>query len=103
MGCGECRRIGRPSTRAPIIDALKAGGYIKVEKDTIYLGQKGRRLIEAIKVEEIKSPLLTVEWERKLDEIESLPKGSGKLAAKLSIEFIRGIEAKVRRWVTAED
>ena len=62
--------IGRPSTRAAIIETLFKRGYIRRERKNIAVTQAGIDLIDIIKDELIKSPKLTGLWENKLRRIE---------------------------------
>ena len=62
--------IGRPSTRANIIETLFRRKYIERKKKNIIATQTGIDLIEIIENETLKSPELTGDWERKLRLIE---------------------------------
>ncbi len=62
--------IGRPSTRANIIETILKRNYIKKEKKRIVATQTGIQLISLINNELLKSAELTGQWERKLREIE---------------------------------
>jgi DNA topoisomerase-3 len=62
--------IGRPSTRANIIETLFRRKYIEKRKKNIYATQTGMDLIDTIQTELLKSPELTGIWERKLRLIE---------------------------------
>ncbi|AEW00014.1 DNA topoisomerase III [Niastella koreensis] len=62
--------IGRPSTRANIIETLFRRKYIEKKKKNIYATQTGIDLIDTIQTELLKSPELTGIWERKLRLIE---------------------------------
>ncbi|MBO9727397.1 MAG: DNA topoisomerase 3 [Chitinophaga sp.] len=62
--------IGRPSTRANIIETLFRRKYIEKKKKNIYATQTGIDLIDTIQTELLKSPELTGQWERKLRLIE---------------------------------
>jgi DNA topoisomerase III len=62
--------IGRPSTRANIIETLYRRKYIEKRKKNIYATQTGIDLIDTIQTELLKSPELTGIWERKLRLIE---------------------------------
>lgn len=70
--------IGRPSTRANIIETILRRNYIKKEKKRIVATQTGVHLISLINNELLKSAELTGQWERKLREIE---KGAYKVDA----------------------
>lgn len=62
--------IGRPSTRANIIETLFRRKYIEKKKKNIFATQTGMDLIDTIQSELLKSPGLTGQWERKLRLIE---------------------------------
>ena len=62
--------IGRPSTRAAIIETLFKRGYIRKERKRLVATSLGMQLIDIIKEELLKSPELTGEWEKKLRQIE---------------------------------
>ena len=62
--------IGRPSTRANIIETLFRRKYIEKKKRNIVATQTGIDLIDTIQDELLKSPELTGVWERKLRLIE---------------------------------
>ena len=63
--------IGRPSTRANIIETLFKRGYIeKVKKTQIHATVTGRQLISLINYDLLKSAELTGQWEYKLRQIE---------------------------------
>ena len=62
--------IGRPSTRANIIETLFKRKYIEKKKKNLYATQTGIDLINTIDDELLKSPELTGEWEFKLRKIE---------------------------------
>lgn len=62
--------IGRPSTRANIIETLFKRKYIEKQRRKLVATQTGIRLIDTIQDELLKSPELTGVWERKLRLIE---------------------------------
>ncbi|QRR02488.1 type IA DNA topoisomerase [Dyadobacter sandarakinus] len=62
--------IGRPSTRANIIETLFKRRYIEKKKKNIVATQTGIDLIDTIENELLKSAELTGNWERKLRLIE---------------------------------
>lgn len=63
--------IGRPSTRAAIIETLYKRGYIRKERKSLRATDAGIHLIGLIKQELLKSAKLTGIWERRLREIET--------------------------------
>lgn len=62
--------IGRPSTRANIIETLFRRKYIKKEKKRLVATVAGIQLIDTIQNELLKSAELTGMWEKKLRDIE---------------------------------
>ena len=62
--------IGRPSTRASIIETLFKRKYIEKKKKNIFATETGMSLIDTIKNDLLKSPELTGIWEQKLRKIE---------------------------------
>ena len=62
--------IGRPSTRAAIIETLYKRGYMRKEKKNLYPTPTGTGLIDLIHEELLKSAELTGIWEKHLREIE---------------------------------
>ena len=63
--------IGRPSTRAAIIETLFKRHYIRKERKNLIATPTGVELIGLIREELLKSAELTGIWEKKLREIES--------------------------------
>ena len=63
--------IGRPSTRAAIIETLKKRNYIRRERKSLAATPTGVMLIDTINDELLKSAELTGIWEKKLRQIES--------------------------------
>ncbi len=62
--------IGRPSTRAAIIETLFKRNYIRKERKSLYPTATGKDLIGTIHEELLKSAELTGLWEKKLRQIE---------------------------------
>jgi len=62
--------IGRPSTRASIIETLFKRKYIEKKKKNIIATETGIHLIDTIQNDLLKSPELTGQWEYKLRQIE---------------------------------
>jgi len=77
--------IGRPSTRANIIETLFKRKYIEKKKKNLFATATGMELIDTIQNELLKSPELTGAWEQKLRRIE---KGEYD-AARFKQELIR--------------
>ena len=79
--------IGRPSTRANIIETLFRRKYVKRNKKQLIPTITGIQLIDTIKNELLKSAELTGSWERQLKDIEK-----GKISASA---FIKGMKRMV--------
>lgn len=79
--------IGRPSSRAGIIETLFKRNYIRREKKNIVATSTGMELIDVIHEELLKSPELTGIWEKRLRDIEH---GGGSPE-----EFINGLKEQV--------
>lgn len=62
--------IGRPSTRASIIETLFKRNYIRKERKSLVPTQLGVDLIATIQFDLLKSAELTGQWEKKLRDIE---------------------------------
>ena len=62
--------IGRPSTRAAIIETLFRRRYIRKERTSLWATPAGVELIGIIHEELLKSAELTGQWEKKLRDIE---------------------------------
>lgn len=79
--------IGRPSTRAAIIETLIKRRYVYKDKKRILPTPMGMRLIETIPNQLLKSAELTGQWEKKLREISD-----GNFS---SAEFMNQLKAMV--------
>lgn len=84
--------IGRPSTRANIIETLFRRRYIRKERKRLVATPTGVDLINSIENELLKSAELTGQWERKLRQIES-----GELEIS---QFMNELKAMVTEVVT---
>ena len=84
--------IGRPSTRAAIIETLFRRKYIRREKKQLHATETGMALIEVIQNDLLKSVELTGQWERQLRDIEA-----GKFSAK---QFVHNMKQMVDQLVT---
>ena len=80
--------IGRPSTRASIIETLFKRKYIEKKKKNIIATETGIHLIDTIQSDLLKSPELTGQWEYKLRQIEK-----GKFTG---LQFKEELSAMVR-------
>ncbi|MDR1876435.1 MAG: DNA topoisomerase III, partial [Flavobacteriaceae bacterium] len=87
--------IGRPSTRANIIETLFHRKYIEKKKKNIYATQTGMDLIDTIQNELLKSPELTGTWERKLRLMEKGEYESELFKQEL-IEMVTGLTHEVK-------
>jgi DNA topoisomerase-3 len=83
--------IGRPSTRAAIIETLFKRNYIRKERKNLFATQTGVELIDKIHEELLKSAELTGQWEKKLRQIE---KGTYKAA-----DFIEELKEMIKQIV----
>ena len=75
--------IGRPSTRAAIIETLFKRGYIKKERKSLSATPTGIDLIGIIHEELLKSAELTGQWEKKLRDIEAHKYGASQFLEEL--------------------
>jgi len=75
--------IGRPSTRAAIIETLFKRNYIRKEKKNLIATPTGVELIQVIHEELLKSAELTGIWEKKLREIEKRTYNAGQFLEEL--------------------
>jgi DNA topoisomerase-3 len=79
--------IGRPSTRAAIIETLFKRDYVRKEKKNLIATITGVELIQVIQEDLLKSAELTGMWEKKLRQVER-----GQYAAK---DFLDELKAMV--------
>ena len=86
--------IGRPSSRAGIIETLFKRHYIKRERKNLIATPTGIELIDTIKEELLKSCELTGIWEKKLRDIEAKKYDPGQFIEELK-EQIRQIVQEV--------
>ncbi len=75
--------IGRPSTRAAIIETITRRKYISKVRKNLYPTVTGIQLIDTINNELLKSAELTGIWEKKLREIEKGQYDAGKFMDEL--------------------
>lgn len=97
--------IGRPSTRAAIIETLYKRNYICKERKSIAATQTGVELIGVIREELLKSAELTGQWENKLRKIERDEYTAANFIDELK-ELVRSIVASVKsdnKIITIED
>ena len=86
--------IGRPSTRAAIIETLFKRHYIRKERKTLIATPTGVELIQTIHEELLKSAELTGIWEKKLREIEKRTYNAAQFLEELK-QMVREIVANV--------
>ena len=99
--------IGRPSTRAAIIETLFKRNYIRKERKNLYPTATGAELIGTIHEELLKSAELTGLWEKKLRQIE---RGTyeartflDELKQMVNEVVINVLSDQTRRTITIED
>lgn len=80
---GETGGLGTVATRADIIEKLFNSFVMEKRDNSIYTTSKGRQLVE-MAPKDLKSPVLTAEWEQKLSDIEK-----GKLNKKDFVEEMK--------------
>ena len=71
----ERKGLGTPATRAATLEKLVSAGFVQRKKKQLIPTEKGKNLI-AVLPDNIKSPILTAEWESMLKQVEH-----GKLSA----------------------
>ena len=86
--------IGRPSTRAAIIETLYRRGYIVKQRKSLLATQTGKELIALIHEDLLKSAELTGRWEKKLREIEHQQYSAPQFIAELK-EMVSSIVLQV--------
>ncbi len=86
--------IGRPSTRAGIIETLFRRGYIAKQRKALQATPTGVALIGIIREELLKSAELTGLWEKKLRQIERREYDAAQFVAELK-EMVGGIVREV--------
>ena len=65
----ERKGLGTPATRAATLEKLVSAGFVQRKKKQLIPTEKGRNLI-AVLPDNIKSPILTAEWESMLKQVE---------------------------------
>lgn len=89
--------IGRPSTRAAIIETLYKRGYIRQERKSLRATQAGIDLIDIIQDELLKSAKLTGIWEGRLRAIEA-----NNYSASEFVEQLKAMIGEITRNVMAD-
>ena len=90
--------IGRPSTRAAIIETLFRRGYIRRQRKSLFATPTGIELIELIHEELLKSAELTGRWERKLRQIDH-----GEYSAKQFVDELKQMVNDIVREVLSDN
>lgn len=90
--------IGRPSTRAAIIETLYKRGYIRKERKSLRATRAGIELIGIIKEELLKSAKLTGIWEGRLRAIEA-----GNYSAPEFIDQLKQMICEITRSVILDN
>ncbi len=90
--------IGRPSTRAAIIETLIKRRYIRRDKKNLIATQTGIDVIQVIHEELLKSPELTGQWEKKLRMIEK-----GQYEASQFIDELKQMVMEIIRSVMSDN
>lgn len=93
----EAGGIGTVATRADIIEKLFNSFLIEKKGNEIHITSKGRQLLNLVP-EELKSPLLTAEWEMKLEKISQ-----GKLKREEFLEEILFYSKKIVSEIKSSD
>jgi len=83
--------LGTPATRANMIETLLKRGYVERTRNILQPTTKGIELIQSIRAENLKSPMMTGEWEAGLERIR---RGEAKRD-----EFMNGIRTFVTELV----
>ena len=86
----ERKGLGTPATRAGILEKLVSAGFVQRKKKQLIPTEKGTNLILVLP-DNIKSPMLTAEWESMLKQVEC-----GEIPEK---DFMEGIEDMSRALV----
>lgn len=89
--------IGRPSTRAAIIETLFKRNYIRKERKNLLPTATGKELIMTINEELLKSAELTGMWEKKLRQIEK-----GEYEARAFLEELKQMLSEVVQHVLCD-
>ena len=90
----ERKGLGTSATRASILEKLVTSGFVERRKKLLIPTQTGINLIRILP-DNIKSPLLTAEWESQLKQIER-----GEISAE---DFMTGITDMIRDLIQTHD
>lgn len=97
--------IGRPSTRAGIIETLLKRGYIRKDKKRLVATATGIELIDTIQNDLLKSAELTGQWEKKLRMIEEGTYNVSDFMEELKVmvnELVHVVKCSPRKAITVE-
>lgn len=74
--------IGTPATRDEVLEKLQKDEYIRIQKSSIYLTDKGRHFMEMIHDHPLASVELTGEFEQQLEEVAAGKRDAAELQEK---------------------
>ncbi|MED1560115.1 type IA DNA topoisomerase [Bacillus paramycoides] len=97
--------IGSEATRSGIIERIKSLSYIKIEKNTVNVTNKGKMMVEAIKDTAIGSSELTAKWEvylKGIGEGKKNDKPFVETSKKLAHKLITEAKDQVNSWAINE-
>ena len=93
----ERKGLGTPATRAATLEKLVSTGFVQRKKKQLIPTEKGTNLI-AVLPDNIKSPILTAEWESRLKQVER-----GELSAESFMEGIADMNSAMVKEHTAPE
>ena len=93
----ERKGLGTPATRAATLEKLVAAGFVQRKKKQLIPTEKGTNLILVLP-DNIKSPMLTAEWESMLKQVER-----GEVPAEAFMEGIKDMSRALVREHTAPE
>lgn len=93
----ERKGLGTPATRAATLEKLVSAGFVQRKKKQLIPTEKGRNLI-AVLPDNIKSPILTAEWESMLKQVEH-----GELSATSFMDQIADMSRTLVKEYTAPE
>ena len=93
----ERKGLGTPATRAATLEKLVSTGFVQRKKKQLIPTEKGTNLI-AVLPDNIKSPILTAEWESRLKQVER-----GELSAESFMEGIADMSRALVKEQTAPE
>ena len=93
----ERKGLGTPATRAATLEKLVAVGFVERKKKQLLPTEKGVNLITVLP-DNIKSPLLTAEWESRLKQVEH-----GEVSADVFMEGIADMNRELVKAHTAPE